>query len=130
MSFALARQTRAELMRRGVILFRRSLCAWLCFALTFSLTAFLVGGPVAETQHEAGRHDHVSDAGSPTTWVGRWNPRVDKGAVGFDYAWVPQEELDLLVEEMTWIEEPEAPQYLLAHTSEKWRAAPVRGPPV
>jgi hypothetical protein len=117
-------------MFRGMNVFRRSMCAFLCFALTLSLTTFLGGGPLADAQHEVGRHDRVSDGSdSPTTWIGRWSPRVDKRAVGLDYAWIPQDEWEPPVEEMSWIEEPSAPRSLLAHTSQKWRAIPVRGPP-
>ncbi len=130
MSFALARRTRNERVFRNRNAFRRSLCAILCFALTFSLTAFLVGGPLSEAPHEVGRHDRVSDgSSSPTTWVGRWNPRYDKRAVGLDYAWLAQDDLELLVEQLSWIEEPSVPEPLPAHTTEKWRAIPVRGPP-
>jgi hypothetical protein len=118
-------------MFRSMSIFRRSLCAFLCFALTFSLAAFLVGGPLAETRHEVERHDRVSGGGgSPTTWLGRWNPRVDKRAVGIDYAWAPQEGLDLLPATISWIEEPSAPESLVAYAAENWRATPVRGPPV
>jgi hypothetical protein len=112
-------------------MFRLGLHAFLCFALTFSLTGFLVGGPLADTHHKIEHHDRVSDgSASPTTWLGRWNPRVDKRAIDFDGAWVPQEEGDLLLEEEIGIEELSIPESLpVVPEDEKWRATPVRGPP-
>ncbi len=117
-------------MFRSMNIFRHSLCAFLCLALTFSVTAFVLGAQLAESRHEVGQHDRVSGGDSPTTWLGRWNPREHKRAVGLDYAWVAQEEPDLLVEAMSWLEEPEAPESLLTYAAEQWRVVPVRGPPV
>jgi hypothetical protein len=124
-----ARETRAHLMFRSIAVLRPTLCVLVCFALTFSLTGFLVGGPVADA-HQVEQHDRVSGSDSPTTWLGRWNPRIDKRAIDFDGTWVPQEEGDLLVEETFWIEESSTPELQACVPSgEKWRATPVRGPP-
>jgi hypothetical protein len=127
----LVRETRAHLPFRSIAVLRPGLCAFICFALTFSLTGFLVGGPLADTHHQIEHHDRVSDGSeSPTTWLGRWNPRIDKRAIDFDGTFVPQEEGELLVEETFWIEEsstPELPRSV--PKGEKWRATPVRGPP-
>ncbi|HVI00543.1 MAG TPA: hypothetical protein VM869_17620 [Enhygromyxa sp.] len=100
-------------------------------ALTFSLTGFLVGGPLADVHHqEVGQQDRASDGDDvPSTWLGRWNQRADKRAVGSDFVWIPPEELEPLAARITWIERRVACESEQAPTAERWRATPVRGPP-
>jgi hypothetical protein len=102
-----------------------------CFALMFSLSGFLVGSPLADTNHEVGHHDRVSDGSeSPTTWLGRSNARSDKRVVDFHGGWLPQEEGELLpAEQIHWIEAPAGEESLAVPKDEPWRSTPVRGPP-
>lgn len=107
------------------------LCLFLCGALTLSLTAFLVGGPVGAAQHqEIGQHDRASDnSEAPSIWFGRGNLRVDKRGADSPFVWVPLDELEPLAAKISWIAEPPASESVVVQTAERWRATPVRGPP-
>jgi hypothetical protein len=107
-------------LRRGLCLF---LCVFLCGALAVSLTPF-------SDRQEDGQHDRASDDSEPpSTWLGRWNQRGDKRAVDSDFVWIPPEQLAPLAAKIVWIPDPPVRGSMVAHTSESWRATPVRGPP-
>lgn len=103
---------------------------FLCGALTLSLTAFLLGGPLDQVHHhEAGQHDRASNGNdAPSTWLGRGNQRADNRAVDSDFVWLPPKELAPLSASIAWIDE-QIGRSSVARTHERWRVAPVRGPP-
>lgn len=104
---------------------------FLCGALTLSLTAFLLGGPLGQGQHhEAEQHDWASEKNdAPSTWLARWNQRIDNRAVDSELVWVPPKELAPLSVNIAWIDQLIGPPSAVARTLERWRVAPVRGPP-
>ncbi|MFV8754344.1 hypothetical protein ACNOYE_27680 [Nannocystaceae bacterium ST9] len=111
----------------------RFVCALLCVAITFSLTAFLVGGPLSSVQRqtEVGRHDTIDVGNStPTTWFRRGGERIDKCAVGFDLDSMIEDEHEPLLEvSVQGIDEPPMRQAEVAHATPRQHAPPVRGPP-
>jgi hypothetical protein len=102
--------------------------------ITFCLATFLVGGPIAGPQtntSEIATHDAVSvGSDAPTTWLRRNASRADKYvSVGPDFG--PMSEVDVFVlpeavGEQTTIDLVES---IVAFTTQRRHAAPVRGPP-
>jgi hypothetical protein len=122
---AQAPQTPRELRSIALLLFRAAFTLW--------LVTFLVGGPVSSVQtstSEIGRQDSVSvGTATPSTWFRRCTSSVDE-SVGLAFEFGPMsEELVLPDARVGEITIQPAVQSVVALTTQRRYAAPVRGPP-
>jgi hypothetical protein len=102
-------------------------------AITFWLATFMVGGPLSELHtnaSEIGRHDAVSvGTCAPTTWFRR-DSSDTKQHVGVGPDLGPISDVDFLPTEVVGEQTILDPvEFVVAFTTQRRHAAPVRGPP-
>ena len=102
----------------------------LSVVITFSV-ACILGGPNVQAHAEAERHDSVSvDGGTPSTWFRRGgDSRINKCAVGLDCEPRVEDDFDFLEAVVRPTDEPPPLESVIAFSTQRRQAAPVRGPP-